>query len=169
MSEAYVGEIRIVAFTFPPRGWAFCNGQLLAIQQNQALFSILGTTYGGNGVQTFALPDLRGRVPVNFGQSTIGSFYNIGETGGEENHQLLQSEMPLHNHIPVASTAAANVPAATGNFWAADPGSYAAAANTTMLPNAIGTNGGNQPHPNLAPYLVVNFCIALSGLFPSRN
>ncbi|MEP6848648.1 MAG: tail fiber protein [Acidobacteriota bacterium] len=169
MSEAYIGEIRIFAFNFPPRGWALCNGQILAIAQNQALFSILGTTYGGNGIQNFALPNLQSRIPVNFGQSTLGSFYNLGQVGGEENHTLLQSEMPLHNHIPIASTAAPDKPGAAGNFWAGNAASYAPTSNTTMLPNAIGFSGGSQPHPNIAPYLVLNFCIALVGLFPSRN
>ena len=169
MSEAYIGEIRMFAFNFAPRGWAMCNGQLLSIQQNTALFSILGTTYGGNGVNNFALPNLQSRVPVNFGQSTLGSFYSLGQIGGEENHQLLQGEMPLHNHIAVASTAAPDKPAAAGNFWAGNPASYAPTANTTMQPGAIPLNGGNLPHPNIAPYLVVNFCIALVGLFPSRN
>lgn len=169
MSQAYIGEIRMVGFNFPPRSWAFCNGQLLSIQQNAALFSILGTTYGGNGVQNFALPDLRGRTPLGFGNGAGLSPYVLGEVGGQENHTLIQSEMPLHNHLAAASTAAPDKPTATGNFWAGNAGTYASSQNANLMPQAIPLMGGSQPHPNLAPYMVVNFVICLSGIFPSRN
>jgi microcystin-dependent protein len=164
MGTPYLGEIKIVSFNFAPRGWALCNGQTLPINQNQALFSILGTTYGGNGTTTFLLPDLRGRVPVH-----TGGGFTLGQRGGEETHTLIQSEMPQHYHSTSASTAAPDRAAASGNFWAQEAGAYDASSTTTMSPAAIANTGGSQPHNNLAPFLVVPFVIALQGIFPSRN
>ena len=172
MSEPYLGEIRIFGFNFAPRGWAQCNGQLLSIAQNSALFSLLGTYYGGDGTTTFALPDLRSRAPVYQGNGLT-----IGESGGQEFHTLIQTEMPTHTHIMQASTAIADTPeisAATpfilatldtgkGNLYAPDLGGA-----ITMPPQTIATAGGSQPHNNMQPYLTLNFCIALQGIFPQR-
>ena len=162
MANPFLGQISIMSFGFAPKGWAMCNGQLLAINQNQALFSILGTTYGGNGQTTFALPDLRGRVPVYSGQGIV-----LGQRAGEENHTVIISEMPAHNHIPAANTGARNVGSPANATWAT--GSYSDTANTPMNPASIGGAGGNQPHANMPPYSVLNFVIALVGIFPSRN
>lgn len=171
MGEFYLGEVRMFSFGFPPKGWALCNGQLLAISQNQALFAILGTTYGGDRIRTFALPNLQGRIPYHFNNS-----FPLGSPGGEEFHQLSLAEIPLHNHAVMASSATGpdqGVP--TGNLWVAQAsGSNAYAPNTavpkpTMSPSAIAPAGGNQGHENRPPYLTVNFCIALTGIFPSRS
>jgi microcystin-dependent protein len=165
MSEPYLGEIKIISWDFAPKGWAFCNGQLLPINQNQALFAILGTTYGGNGQTNFALPDLRGRVPVHMGSSLV-----LGERTGEEAHMIIMSEMPAHNHLVLASSAAPDQGSPSGNEWASQASGYSTGtANTTLSPSAISNVGGSQPHTNMQPYLVVNFVIALSGIFPSRN
>lgn len=165
MSDPYLGEIRIVSFTFPPRGWATCNGQLLPINQNQALFSILGTQYGGNGVTTFALPDLRGRVPVHQSPQLP-----VGAAGGEESHVLTTAELPAHRHQVRASPAAGTATVPTNAYPAAAPGAaYAAAANTPMLSTAVASVGGGQAHENRSPFLALNFTIALQGVFPSRN
>lgn len=165
MSDPFMGEVKIISWNFAPKGWAFCNGQFLPINQNQALFSILGTTYGGNGQTTFALPDLRGRVPFHVGNGLI-----LGESAGETAHTLNQSEMPAHNHVPVGSSTAASVPTPVANLWAsAGQTVYAAASNSTMNPADILPVGGSQAHNNLSPYLVLNFIIALQGIFPSRN
>jgi microcystin-dependent protein len=165
MSEPYLGEVKIISWNFPPKGWTFCNGQLLPINQNQALFSILGTTYGGDGRTTFALPNLQGRSPVHVGNGIV-----LGELGGETAHTLNISEMPAHNHTPVGSNTVGNV-AALGNLWAADNSGanpYAATPNTSMNPACVLPNGGSQPHENMSPYLVLNFVIALQGIFPSQ-
>ena len=164
MSEPFLGEIRMFAFDYPPRGWALCNGQLLPINQNQALFSILGTTYGGNGQTTFALPELRGRSPISFSNT-----HTLGERAGEENHTINISEMPTHNHFVRASDGAANSATPAGNFSAQNAGAYALNGNTTMAPTAVSNLGGSQPHPNMGPYLVISFCICLQGIFPSRT
>lgn len=149
-------------FDFAPRGWATCSGQLMSIAQNQALFSLLGTMYGGNGVQTFALPDLRGRTPFH-----IGSGFNQGEIGGEEAHTLTQNEMPTHTHPIAANATSADQSNPQGHYWANSGQSlYAGTANSTMNPAGA---GGSQPHENRQPYLVVNYCIAIQGIFPSRN
>ena len=169
MSDPYIGEIKIVSFTYPPRGWAFCNGQILPIAQNQALFSILGTMYGGNGVTTFALPNLQGRVPVH--QGINQGTYTVGQAAGEVAHTLTINEMPAHVHPPVAqSTASAPGISPSGAIWATAPSeAFAPAPNTPMNPAAVANTGGSQPHPNQPPYLVLNFAIALVGIFPSRN
>jgi microcystin-dependent protein len=166
MSEPFLGEVRIVAFTFAPRGWAFCNGQVLPINQNQALFSLLGTTYGGNGTTTFALPDLQGRTPLHAGNGVA-----LGQRGGEDSHALGVSEMPAHVHPAAASSNTADQVSPVGNYWAVSGAytAYAGAPNEAMAPQAVGAAGGGQPHPNLSPYLTVNFVIALVGLFPSRS
>lgn len=166
MSEPFLGEIKIISWNFPPKGWAFCNGSLLPINQNQALFSILGTTYGGDGRQTFGLPNLQGRTPMHVGNGIV-----LGELGGETAHTLNISELPAHNHVPAGSSNNASAPAPTGNLWATVSGGqhYAAAPNASMNPAGITATGGNQPHENMSPYLVLNFIIALQGIFPSPN
>jgi microcystin-dependent protein len=170
MSEPFLGEIRIASFEFAPSGWAFCNGQLLPIAQNQALFSILGTTYGGDGRTTFALPNLQGRVPIHPGNSIPQ-----GAMAGEETHTLLLSELPAHAHLLTASSdiAAANMLGnPTGAYCAksGDPG-YAPPASSTgsMAAIALGGAGASQPHSNMQPYLTLNFVIALAGIFPTRG
>jgi microcystin-dependent protein len=165
MGTPYLAEIRIFSFNFPPKGWAFCNGQVMAINQNQALFSLLGTTYGGNGVTTFALPNLQGRVPISF-----GSIFTQGQVGGEEAHTLIQSELPAHIHVATGSSNPADQGSPQNNYWAVEESNaYAAAADSTMAPGAVTTVGGSQPHTNQSPYLTLSFCIALTGIFPSRN
>ncbi len=165
MAQPFLGEIRLFSFSFAPKGWALCNGQLMPINQNQALFSLLGTMYGGDGRTTFALPDLRGRIPLHFD----GSF-SQGSNGGEENHTLLSNEMPTHTHSAVASSIPANTASPANAFWADGAKTlYMSSANTSMAPGTVSSVGGNQPHGNWSPYLVINFCIALQGIFPSRN
>ncbi|MGO9269720.1 MAG: phage tail protein [Terriglobia bacterium] len=166
MSEPFLSEIKLVSFGFPPKGWALCNGQLLPINQNQALFSLLGTTYGGDGRINFGLPNLQGRVPIHMGDG-----YTLGELGGEQNHTLSISEMPGHTHTPVGANSAPDKPHPTGNTWANTPGNncYAANANSSMNPTAVTTVGGSQAHLNMQPYLTLNFIIALQGIFPSQN
>jgi microcystin-dependent protein len=164
MTNPFIGEIKVVGFTFPPRGWAFCNGQTLPINQNQALFSILGTTYGGDGVTNFRLPDLQGRMPVHPGNDVT-----LGEAGGEASHMLTINELPAHNHQATAA-AAATGPSPQGTTWApSGHDMYAPSADTTMNASAVGNAGGGEAHENQAPYLVLNFVIALQGIFPSRN
>jgi microcystin-dependent protein len=167
MATPFVGEVKIVAFTFAPKGWSFCNGQFLPINQNQALFSILGTMYGGNGQTTFALPDLRGRTPIH-----MGSGFTEGQATGEQTHTVNLAEMPAHNHLANGSLTAANSIIATGGV----PANAAFQAYSTtgggLVPLVAGTvtmTGGSQPHANMQPYLVLNFAIALVGIFPSRN
>src|SRR2546427_5052774 len=165
MSQPFMGEIKIISWNFAPKGWAFCNGQLLPINQNQALFSILGTTYGGDGRVNFALPNLQGRVPLHVGNGII-----LGESAGEQTHTLNQSELPAHNHVPTGSSTVANQSTPVGNLWASSGQTvYAAAPNNSMNPQSIVPIGGSQPHDNMSPYLVLNFIIALQGIFPSRN
>lgn len=165
MSEPFLGEIKIISWNFPPKGWAFCNGTLLPINQNQALFSILGTTYGGDGQRTFGLPNLQGRVPAHVGNGIV-----LGEMGGETTHTLNISELPAHTHVPVGSSSPGTLPSASGNLWAANNANpYAGSANAAMAPASGGVTGGNQPHENMSPYLVLNFIIALQGIFPSQN
>lgn len=171
MSEPFLAEIRMFGGNFAPRGWAFCNGQILSIAQNTALFSLLGTTYGGNGQTTFALPDLRGRVPVHAGNGEAGpglSSVQLGQVDGTETVSLTQQQMPVHSH----TTSATNDPATTSRPQGAQPargGSYAALAGPNGQGAATSTSGGSQPHQNLPPRTAVNFIIALEGIFPSRN
>lgn len=165
MGTPYLSEIRIYAFNFAPKGWAKCNGQFLPINQNQALFSLLGTMYGGNGQTTFALPNLQGRIPMH-----LGDGFTQGEAGGEYAHTLTQGEMPAHVHLVSASGATASALSAPGNLWAnGNEPAYASTPNVTLNPAAVLNTGGSQPHENMPPYLVLNFCIALQGVFPSRN
>jgi microcystin-dependent protein len=171
MSEPFLGEIRLFGFAFAPRGWAFCNGALLAINQNSALFSLLGTTYGGNGQTTFALPDLRSRVPIHWGQSPEGLYFQ-GQVAGTETVTLLQSQMPAHVHgVAVAHTTASatGVPSPSVILDALDDDQrFRTGADAVPMQSLAGT-GGNQPHTNMQPFLVLNFAIATAGIFPSRN
>jgi microcystin-dependent protein len=176
MSSPFVAEIRIWACNFAPTGWAQCNGQLLPISQNTALFSLLGTFYGGDGKSTFALPNLEGSVPIHVGGSQPGpglSNYSLGQQGGSETVTLLQSEIPAHGHSLNASKSDATDRVPTGKLPANGLGgivAYAApGALTQFSPNALGPTGGDLPHNNLMPYLVLNFCIALQGVFPPRS
>jgi len=166
VSTPFLGEIRLFSFNFPPKGWGFCNGQLLPINQNQALFSILGTTYGGDGRVNFGLPDLQGRVPVHFNAE-----FTLGQKGGEEAHTLSLSELPAHTHPVIASSSAPDQVGPGGHFWSNGGGAipYADAADAAMAPQTIQSAGGGQAHENLSPYLVVSFCIALVGIFPSQT
>ena len=165
MSEPFLSEIKIVSFNFAPKGWALCNGQLLPINQNQALFSLLGTTYGGNGQTNFALPNLRGQVPISFGNG-----HNLGEAAGAPAVTITQQTMPSHFHVGGATEALADTNNPTGNLLGGVNNGYAApAAFTTLIPQTITNVGGSQPHNNMMPYLVLNFIIALQGIFPSRN
>jgi len=165
MGTPYLSEIRVFSFNFAPKGWAFCNGQLLPINQNQALFSLLGTTYGGNGTTNFALPNLQGKTPIHMGNGFV-----IGQTGGEQTHTLIPGEMPQHTHPAIASSNPANLGVAPNNFWAnGNQPAYAANPGAQMNPAEVGSIGGNQAHNNMSPYLVLTFCIALQGIFPSRN
>jgi len=173
MAEPFLSELRLFSFGFAPKGWALCNGQLLPINQNQALFSLLGTTYGGDGRVNFALPDLRGRTPIHFGAHTLG------EKAGSEAVTLSQQEMPQHLHFLMGSTANATTPLPSGNVLAR--GTTAVGGNpinyytsnvsnvVAMSPASVSTVGGSQPHQNMMPHLVLNYCIALQGIFPSRN
>jgi microcystin-dependent protein len=176
MSTPFLAQIEIFSFNFAPKGWVQCNGQLLPINQNQALFSLLGTQFGGNGQTTFGLPDMRSRIPISVGTNLIGG------AGGQESHTLTQSEMPAHNHmVGVDSTAgAANTPTTASVFGVSSGTSntgqqlsinmYSKSGPGTALdPRTIGNSGGSQAHTNIQPYLALNFCIALQGLFPSRN
>ena len=179
MSNPFLAEIRPFGFTFAPKGWAFCDGQLLPISQNTALFSLLGTTYGGDGKSTFALPSLQGSVPIQQGQGPGLSLYDLGESGGSQTVTLISQENPAHTHAVNADTGIANSATPTGNVYKEGqmPGSppVAIASYTTQAPNValstqtISLSGGGQPHNNIMPTLVLNFCIALQGVFPARN
>jgi microcystin-dependent protein len=176
MASAYIGQISLFAGNFPPRNWAFCDGQLLSIAQNTALFSILGTNYGGNGQTTFALPDLRGRVPMHTGSSTGPGLspHSLGEVSGAENITLISSQMPAHSHFVNGVASGGNQSSPAGNLPAIESTGTSldysnAATNATMNAGMIGIAGGNQPHSNMQPYSCVNFIICLYGIFPSRN
>ncbi|MGA7733093.1 MAG: tail fiber protein [Chloroflexia bacterium] len=168
MGTPYLSEVRIMSFNFAPKGWAMCNGQFLPINQNQALFSLLGTMYGGNGQTTFALPNLQGRVPIH-----MGAGYIEGQAGGEMVHTIKTGEMPTHNHVLSASSSQGDNPNSTGAVLGSPLNlSYRPLpdnALVAMSPASIGSVGGGQPHDNMQPFLVLNFCIALQGAFPSRN
>lgn len=168
MAEPFLSEIRIMSFGFPPKGWALCNGQLLPINQNQALFSLLGTTYGGDGRVNFALPNLQSRTPIH-----VGSGHTLGQTGGEQFHTLAINELPQHTHVFNANSSPANnntpspaltLAASSGDNIYRAPGNLVA-----MAPNAISSLGGSQPHQNMQPFLTLNFCIALQGIYPPRT
>ena len=167
MSDPYLGEIKVISWNFAPKGWGFCNGQQLPINQNQALFSLLGTTYGGNGQTTFALPNFQGRTPVH-----VGGGFTQGQAGGETSHTLTQGEMPQHTHTAQIQPANAGTGAPANNLLAG-VASFAYRNSLTnltpLVPGTITNAGGSQAHANQQPYLVLNFIIALQGIFPSRN
>lgn len=173
MANPFVAEIRIMPTNFAPKGWAFCNGQLMPISQNTALFSLLGTTYGGDGKSTFALPNMQGNAPMQAGQGPGLSLRDLGETGGEQTVTLLQTEIPAHTHIPVAGGTADTASPQNNTWGGALKGHgdlYAPASSLVqMSPLALSVVGGNQPHNNLPPYLTLNFVIALQGVYPARN
>jgi len=171
MSAPFLGEIRMFGCNFAPRGWAFCSGQVLSIQQNTALFSLLGTQYGGDGRTNFALPNLQGRVPMAFGSAPGLTPRVIGESGGSESVTLTSNEMPAHSHAIVAQTTRADRANASGAMLASgiEPLYAAATPDTAMNPQAVGPVGNGVPHTNLQPYLAINFCIALQGIYPARQ
>lgn len=165
MSEPFLSEIKMMSFGFPPKGWALCDGQLLPINQNQALFSLLGTTYGGDGRVNFGLPDLQGRTPMH-----MGSGHTLGERGGEQAHTLGISEIPTHTHVANASPNVGNTPIPAGNFLASADNTYGPAQNLTSLQQGtLAAVGGSQAHLNMQPFLTISFCIALQGIFPSQT
>jgi microcystin-dependent protein len=169
MAEPFISEIRIMSFGFPPKGWALCNGQLLPINQNQALFSLLGTTYGGDGRVNFGLPDIQGRAPIH-----VGSGHTLGERGGEQGHTLSIAEIPQHTHNLQVSNNLGGPLFTSGSSMLANSGDEKRFTSqgtnlNAMSPNAIGNSGGSQAHLNMQPFLTLNFCIALQGIFPSQN
>jgi microcystin-dependent protein len=173
MSESYVGEIRMFAGSYAPQGWAFCDGSLVSIAENDVLFTLIGTTYGGDGVNTFGLPDLRGRVPIHQGAGPGLSTRTLGEAGGEETVTLTTPQIPAHNHAALANNASGNADTPANNFWAASatttqyvPGDQ---ANTAMGANAIVFAGGNQPHDNMLPFTTISFIISLYGIYPQQG
>ena len=171
MSEPFLAEIRIFPYNFAPRGWAFCQGQLLPISQNTALFSLIGTTYGGNGVTTFGLPDLRGRVAVHVGQGPGLSNYDLGQQAGTETVTLTTGQLAPHAHPAKCLNANGNQYQPNDGVWAVDAGQspqYGTTKASAMAPNIIGPSGQGQPHSNIQPYLTVNYCIAMQGIFPPR-
>ena len=172
MSDPFLGEIRLFPYTFAPRGWAFCNGQVLPISQNTALFALIGTIYGGDGRTTFALPDLRGRVAVSSGQGPGLSSYDVGQLGGAESVGLTENEMPAHNHQMSVNGPSSGSDRPNNRFLGrvSQGTAYAGTTNgRTLNPDAIGNAGGSQPHENRPPHLALNYCIALQGIFPSRD
>ncbi|TKR33488.1 microcystin-dependent protein [Luteimonas gilva] len=176
MSEVYIGQILLTGFAFAPKGFALCNGGILSIAQNQALFSLLGTTYGGNGTTTFALPDLRGRTPTAFGNSADPAWqpspYSLGEVGGVENVTLISTQLPQHNHTISGTSTAGSQRNPTGTLYGTNSANIYAAASGLMVPtnpSTLGPSGNTQPHPNMQPYRTISSCIALVGIFPSRN
>ena len=176
MSEPFLGQISIFSFGFAPKGWTMCNGQLLSIAQNQALFALLGTQFGGNGIQTFGLPNLQGNVPMGMGNGAGLTPRVIGQSGGEQGVTLTVSQIPSHSHVPnytaMADAAGQNTVGPVGKLWAPDPNgnvTFSTGDGEMLAANALANTGGSLPHNNMAPYLVLNFCIALVGIFPSRN
>lgn len=173
MTEPFVGEIRMFGFNFAPRNYATCQGQILPIAQNTALFSLLGTTYGGNGKSNFALPDLQGRAPMHPGQGPGLSLHDLGETGGSETVSLLESEMPLHSHqlrADVLDVGDTNVISGNASLALSASGTlYQTTPNASAAPESLAPAGGDQPHNNMMPYLTFYFCIALQGVFPPRT
>jgi microcystin-dependent protein len=173
MADPFVAEIRIFPFNFAPKGWAWCDGQLLPLSQNTALFSLLGTTYGGNGKSNFALPDLQGRAPMHPGQGPGLSLHDLGETGGSETVTLLESEIPSHSHTLRGNNTIGDSPVPAGNTLARFSGNVyqqnVSSNLVAMAPEALAPAGGDQPHNNMQPYLTFYFCIALQGVFPPRT
>ena len=172
--DPFVAEIRIFGFNFAPKGWAFCNGQIMPISQNTALFSLLGTTYGGDSKSTFALPNMAGNAPMHPGQGPGLSLHTLGETGGEETVTLLQTEIPRHSHtvqsVPPNLPADSNVPTNNSFGKSAQGNAYTPPANmVAMSPQEVGLSGNSLPHNNMQPYLTLNFCIALQGVYPPRS
>ena len=171
--DPFVAEIRIFPFNFAPKGWAFCDGQLLPLSQNTALFSLLGTTYGGDGKSNFALPNMQGNAPMHPDQGPGLSLHDLGETGGTQTVSLLESEIPAHSHSLMGSNQLGNMPAVTNNFPARTTfNMYQSVTNANlalMAPEVLPPAGGDQPHNNMQPYLTLNFCIALQGVFPPRT
>ena len=173
MSNPYVGEIRMFGGNFAPAGWAFCDGSILSIAENDTLFNLIGTTYGGDGQNTFALPDLRGRAPIHMGTGPGLTPRTIGEASGSESVTLITSQILVHTHTPVASTANGNANTPSNSYWAASsttpqfvPGDQ---VNTTMNPGALAATGGSQPHDNMLPFTTISFIISLYGIYPSPN
>ncbi len=165
-TDPILSQVSIFAFNYAPQGWALCNGQLLSIFQNQALFSLLGTTYGGDGITTFRLPDLRGRVAMHTGIN-----FNLGQTGGEQSHSVIITEMPQHTHTVIASSNSPNIVSPSNDFFASNTGftPYGNSSNEQLDASSMQAYSGGQPHENMSPYLTMNFCIALVGIYPSRN
>ena len=165
MAEPFLSELRLMSFNFAPKGWAMCNGQVLPINQNQALFSLLGTTYGGNGQTTFALPDLRGKTPIG-----VGNGHTLGETGGSQAVTINLQQMPQHPHFVSATNASADSISPINNLFGATSSRYTGPTSlTTLAPATVSNVGGGQAHTNMQPYLVLTWCIALQGIFPSQN
>jgi microcystin-dependent protein len=164
MAEPFLSELRLMSFDFAPKGWAMCNGQLLPINQNQALFALLGTTFGGDGRVNFALPDLRGRTPIH-----EGGGFTLGTNGGEQAHTLSQAEMPQHAHSLIASSADGNTNLPAGALFAGAANVYGGAASLITIQPSVGNTGGSQAHLNMQPFLTLTWCIALQGIFPSQN
>jgi microcystin-dependent protein len=171
MSQPFIGEIRMFGGNFAPAGWAFCDGQLMAISQNDALFTLIGTTFGGDGQETFALPDLQSRVPVHMGSAPGGSTYTLGEKAGVESVTLTTQQIPVHNHPLMAQTNAGNQSSPVNTICAQSGARQYVVANTnaTMTATAISPAGGSQPHENMMPFLVISFIISLFGIFPQQN
>jgi microcystin-dependent protein len=175
MGEPFVGEIRMFAGNFPPSGWAFCSGQLMPISENEVLFQLVGTTYGGDGQETFGIPDLQGRVPIHMGQGPgLSQNYQIGEKAGTETVTLTVNQIPSHNHVPAASSAAGDQVTPVNNFWSSTSTGdqtydVAITPSGTLNTTLIGLTGGSQPHDNVAPFLCISFIISLFGVFPSQT
>jgi microcystin-dependent protein len=171
MSDQFLGEIRMFGGNFAPLGWAFCNGQILSIEANTALFSLLGTYYGGDGTTTFALPNLQSRIPIHQGQGVGLSSYVVGESGGTENVTLNTQQLPQHIHTASADSGSGSVSSPAATYWASSPNTkqYSPSTNATMSTSATSLTGGSQPHANIMPYLTISFIIATEGIYPSRN